>query len=91
MVTMLEAVYIDLVATKSVVGIVPKPPFYPLFETMPTGEEGGVRVFKPNPEDDDEPPDGHGGGGDGGGKKLSWWRQARGSNYTLNTEIRSWL
>jgi len=28
---MLEAVYIDLAASRSIVGIQPKPPFYPLF------------------------------------------------------------
>ena len=38
----------DLVATKSVVGIVPKPAFYPLFESMLDDKGTGVRVFKPN-------------------------------------------
>ena len=52
--TMLEAVYLDLVATKSVVGIVPKPAFYPLFESLLADADGKTRVFKPNPEDLDD-------------------------------------
>ena len=44
--TMLEAVYVDLLATRSVVGIQPKAPFYALFEKMKTSSE--VTVFDPN-------------------------------------------
>ena len=54
MVTMLDPTYLDLVATKAVVGIVPKPPFYPLFESMLDEQGARVRVFKPNPEGDED-------------------------------------
>ena len=43
--TMLEAVYVDLLATRSVVGIQPKAPFYALFERMKTGSK--VTIFDP--------------------------------------------
>ena len=44
---MLEAVYIDLAASRSIVGIQPKPPFYPLFESLRQKPENKVTVFNP--------------------------------------------
>ncbi len=46
---MLEAIYLDSVANKSLVGIVPKPA-YLLFGSLLAGAEGKARVYKPNPE-----------------------------------------
>lgn len=44
---MLEAVYVDLAASRSIVGIQPKPPFYPLFETLRHEPGNKVTVFSP--------------------------------------------
>jgi len=44
---MLEAVYIDLAASRSIVGIQPKPPFYPLFESLRQNPDNKVTVFSP--------------------------------------------
>jgi len=71
--SMLSAVYVDLGATKSVVGIVPKPAFYPLFQAIRCQPEAGVVVMDPNEvlKKTKEPTE-HGGheefgyGGDGG-------------------------
>jgi hypothetical protein len=76
---MLEAVYLDLLATKSVVGIVPKPAFYPLFESLLDESARKVRVYSPNPEPSQE---GTGqspiGAEVGEGQEiLSWWRRGR--------------
>jgi len=43
LVNMLEAVYVDLVC-KSIVGLVPKPPFYRLFESLETNRESKVLI-----------------------------------------------
>lgn len=43
---MLEAVYVDLGENKSIVGIQPKPAFYPLFESLKQGESK-IMVFNP--------------------------------------------
>jgi hypothetical protein len=45
---MLEAVYVDLAATRSIVGIQPKPPFYPLFESLKQKPGSKVIVFSPS-------------------------------------------
>ena len=42
---MLEAVYVDLAASRSIVGIQPKPPFYPLFESLKRKPDNKVIVF----------------------------------------------
>jgi len=44
---MLEAVYVDLAASRSIVGIQPKPPFYPLFEALKQIPEAKVTLFNP--------------------------------------------
>lgn len=49
---MLDAVYIDLLVSRRVVGILPKPIFYPLFETLEQKPGSNVRIYKP----DDPPP-----------------------------------
>lgn len=41
---MLEAVYVDLAASRSIVGIQPKPPFYPLFEVSKQKSEAKATV-----------------------------------------------
>ena len=44
--SMLDAVYLDLADTRSVVGIKPKPSFYPLFDSLGQQPESKVRVIK---------------------------------------------
>lgn len=44
----LDAVYIDLWANRSVVGIQPKPSFYPLFQSLKQDENSKVVIFDPN-------------------------------------------
>jgi len=46
--TMLEAVYIDLAATRSIVGIQPKPAFYALFESLKQKPDSKVTIFNPD-------------------------------------------
>ena len=48
---MLEAIYVDLAASRSIVGIQPKPPFYPLFESLKHKPESKVTVFRPSEEE----------------------------------------
>ncbi len=47
---MLEAVYVDLAASRSIVGIQPKPLSYPLFESPRHKPENKVIVFSPGEE-----------------------------------------
>ena len=42
---MLEAVFIDLAASRSVVGIQPKPVFYPIFKALQNHSENKITVF----------------------------------------------
>jgi hypothetical protein len=42
---MLEAVYVDLAASRSIVGLQPKPAFYPLFRSLQNHEENQITVF----------------------------------------------
>lgn len=49
---MLDAVYVDLLTSRRVVGILPKPTFYPLFETLKQRPESRVTLFKPDDETD---------------------------------------
>ncbi len=44
---MIEAVYIDLTASRSIVGIQPKPPFYKLFESLKYVPDKKVIIFIP--------------------------------------------
>ena len=71
---MLDAVYIDLIASRSIVGWLPKPAFYSLFESLRQKPDSKVIVF--NPGESGEPgPEAirarNGGfGGDGGGSNY---------------------
>jgi site-specific DNA recombinase len=42
---MFEAVYLDLAASRSVVGIQPKPVFYPLFKSLQNQTENKITIF----------------------------------------------
>ncbi|UCG54550.1 MAG: hypothetical protein JSV32_08250 [Dehalococcoidia bacterium] len=44
---MIEAVYIDLAASRSIVGIQPKPPFYNLFGSLKHVLDNKVIIFRP--------------------------------------------
>jgi hypothetical protein len=44
---MLEAVYVDLAASRSIVGIQPKGPFYPLFDSLKRLPDNKVLIFRP--------------------------------------------
>ena len=48
---MLEAVYVDLAASRSIVGIQPKAPFYPLFESLKNQANNKIIVFTGKPVD----------------------------------------
>lgn len=74
-VTMLEAVYLDLVAGKSVVGIVPNTPFRPLFESLLEKPGASVRVYKSNLAESDASPLAHDNAGEA--SIVSWWRRGR--------------
>ena len=41
----LEAVYVDLAASRSIVGIQPKPVFYPLFKSLQNQSDNKITVF----------------------------------------------
>ncbi len=44
---MLDAVYVDLLATRSIVGLLPKPAFYSLLESLKQRPNSNVTVFNP--------------------------------------------
>jgi len=44
---MLVAVYVDLAGSRSIVGIQPKPPFYPLFESLRQKPESEEKLTGP--------------------------------------------
>ena len=48
LVTMLDAVYVDTLEEKSVVGLRPKPAFCALFQIATTREGSGVVLYKEN-------------------------------------------
>jgi hypothetical protein len=48
---MLEAVYVDLAVSRSIVGIQPKAPFYPLFESLKNQANNKIIVFTGKPVD----------------------------------------
>lgn len=56
LVSMLDAVYLDIAAAKCVVGIVPKPAFHPLFESLLDQSKANVKVFKPGLQQGNAPP-----------------------------------
>ena len=58
--SMVDAVFLDMWVNKSVVGIQPRPAFYPLFKALQ--QDGQVTIFDPN-----EVTKGGRCGGDGGG------------------------
>jgi site-specific DNA recombinase len=43
---MLDAVYVDLEASRTIVGLQPKPPFYPLFDTLKHYPDSKVTIFR---------------------------------------------
>ena len=43
---MIEAIYIDLAASRSIVGVQPKPPFYNLFESLKHMPDNKVTIFR---------------------------------------------
>lgn len=43
----LDAVYVDLLATRSIVGLLPKPAFYSLLESLKQRPNSNVTVFNP--------------------------------------------
>jgi site-specific DNA recombinase len=49
---MLDAVYIDLFTTRKVVGVLPKPVFYPLFEILKNTPESPITIFRANEDVD---------------------------------------
>ncbi len=70
--TMLEAVYVDLAATRSIVGIQPKAPFYPLFDSLKQIPGNRVTIFRPG-----EVEEGKTGSVCEAEPVLGWWRRGR--------------
>ena len=52
---MLDAVYIDPLNTRSIVGILPKPAFYKLFEAIKQKPDSKVIIFNPKENAPDTP------------------------------------
>ena len=71
LVTMLDAVYVDMVETRQVVAVSPKPPFRRLLEVVSTKTGSGVHIAcgKQKPASDAD-------AGDENGDWL-WWRRGR--------------
>ena len=46
--TMLDAVYVDLLNSRSIMGILPKPTFYRLFESLKRKPDAKVIIFNPH-------------------------------------------
>ncbi len=44
--TMLDAVYIDVKQTRSIVAVKPKPPFKPILQVAATNKESNIRILK---------------------------------------------
>ena len=63
---MLDAVYVDIKETKSIVAIKPKPPFRPIFQVAVTREGSGIQLLKNDPQDI-TPED----------QLCFWWRRGR--------------
>ena len=66
--SMLEAVYVDTVEEKAIVGICPKPAFMPLFEIATTREGSDVFLINEPPQADNEPE---------AADLCFWWRRGR--------------
>jgi hypothetical protein len=47
--SILEAVYVDMVASRSIVGIQPKPSFYPIFDALKNQAGNKIIVFTGSP------------------------------------------
>ncbi len=71
--TMLYAVYVDMVEEKSIVAIQPKPAFRPLFEIATTREDNEVVLINEPPLASGEPE---------AADSCFWWRRARVANST---------
>jgi len=65
LIAMLDAVYVDIKETRSIVAIQPKAPFRPVFDVATTREGSGVLLLKQPPEMDPE------------AGPCSWWRRGR--------------
>ena len=77
MLSMLDAVYVDVKEEKRIVAIKPKAPFKPVFQVSTTREGSGVAlVHEPDagPQIADQPPPG---GQEADGVSCSWWRRGR--------------
>ena len=77
MLSMLDAVYVDVKEEKRIVAIKPKAPFKPVFQVSTTREGSGVAlVHEPDagPQIADQPPPG---GHEADGISCSWWRRGR--------------
>lgn len=52
---MLDAVYVDLLNSRSIVGLLPKPAFYRLFESLKQKPDSKVIIFDPKENAPDSP------------------------------------
>jgi len=52
---MLDAVYVDLLSSRSIVGLLPKPAFYRLFESLKQKPDSKVTIFNPKENAPDSP------------------------------------
>ena len=66
--SMLDAVYVDMKEEKRIVAIQPKPAFRPIFQVATTREGSGVILIKEPPEDSQEA---------SVTSPCSWWRRGR--------------
>jgi hypothetical protein len=76
---MLDAVYLDLAQTRSVVSIRPKGPFYPLFRSLRQESDAGIRIVDPEQE----------GGWDGGGANCGMVETGEGARLR-NSRANCW-
>jgi hypothetical protein len=65
---MLEAIYVDLFNTRSIIGLLPKPAFYGLFESFKQIPGSKVIVFNPEEKESALNLSGH---------VVFWWRLGR--------------
>ncbi len=63
--TMLDAVYVDMKDSRTIVAIKPKAPFRPIFQVATTREGSGVMLLNEPPDTD---PEAH---------RCFWWRRGR--------------
>ena len=77
MLSMLDAVYVDVKEEKRIVAIKPKAPFRPVFQVASTRAGSGVGLDhdpEAEPQIADQPPPG---GQEADGVSCSWWRRGR--------------